>query len=122
MRSLLAVGIKLVECVKSIFSDPICEKCLVLERWLESEREERAVITNILLKQGGMFDKEETKIDLGDFQSISRNRTLSSIRLDLEAQARAKNSRPKATEEELSEAEKKFEDSLNKANNAVSTD
>jgi hypothetical protein len=93
-----------------IFREVKCEKCELYREWLELEIKEKEYFKNLLLNPNpGSERSEETP----EWPSFNRGTSLSAIRRQLEADS-VKRSKP-AEDSELTEAERRFEESLRNA-------
>lgn len=96
-----------------------CKTCKVLERELEIVRTEKNELQEILFRRVGLIQQEE-EIASTEFKSIHKHVSLSKLRTELEARQRSIARKPAldnlvANPAELTEAERKFQDSLNEA-------
>lgn len=101
--------------VKSVFSTPKCEQCILLKELWEHERDKRDYYEQLLLSKTGLITPTaENVMDLSSFPSIRRGMSLSQVRTALESESRQK--ARVAASSEKSKAETLFEESLNKTN------
>lgn len=99
---------ELVEGIERVFTEPECSKCKVLQEWLDIEREKRDYYEKLLLTQAGILKGEVDISSEVSFQSVGRITTMSQLRKMAAVES------VKRRDKTLTEAEKKFEDALNK--------
>lgn len=95
----------LVEGVSNIFSVPPCQRCIVLEQWLESVKAENVELKDIIFGRNQANEPKETNESL---QAVTRRSTLSSLRAQLEHESLARALKKR----EMSLEEAKFEAAL----------
>lgn len=91
-----------------------CENCIFLRKLLEKSEEERRYYIDLLLSREGKIKNEEIfQEEFKKLDSINRFVTLSAIRKEAERKSLEKKEQL-ASNNELTEAELKFQEELNK--------
>jgi len=86
-----------------------CKSCLLLREWLDIEREKRDYYERLLLIRSGILAvDQQSAVDDENYLPLRRITTMSSLRREAASIASKKSKDP-----ELTEAERKFEESLN---------